>query len=434
MPLDAGGSLPYHEKVMRQTESAKLKQIIALDSELHKIQDLDILLERILYEARKVVHADAGSIYIKEDDKLVIHYAQNDTKQKTLPPGQKLIYKVFKVDINKKTISGYVAATGDAVNIPDVYAIPPDAPYSFDPSYDRISGYRTKSNLTVPIRTNMGEVLGVLQILNALDSAGNVVPFSQDDQLMVSHFATNATVALQRAQMTRAILLRMIRMAELRDPKETGPHVNRVAGYAVEIYERWANRRGLPARQIERTRDNLRMAAMLHDVGKVAISDLILKKPARFTPDEYTIMKSHTTMGARLFIDKQSDFDEIAQLVALSHHENWDGSGYPGLVDIETGDPVETKEDGSARGRRGEEIPLFGRIVSIADVYDALCSNRVYKEAWTEEKVLAEIRGMAGVKFDPELVDVFFEVLPNIQTVAGKYPDPDGSCIPEAVK
>jgi len=314
-----------------------------------------------------------------------------------------------------------------------VYSIPEGAPYGFDPSFDRISGYRTVSNLTIPIRTNTGEILGVLQILNALNAEGKTVPFSQDDQLIVSHFAANVTVALQRAQMTRAILLRMIRMAELRDPKETGPHVNRVAGYAVEIYERWANRKGLPSREIERTRDNLRMAAMLHDVGKVAISDLILKKPARFTPDEYEIMKSHTIMGARLFIDKQSDFDEIAQLVALSHHENWDGTGYPGMVDIETGTPLETNPDGAARGRRGEEIPLFGRIVAIADVFDALCSARAYKEAWSEKDVLAEIRGLVGTKFDPELVDVFFEVLPNIQVIAGKYPDNDESCVPGSV-
>ncbi len=408
---------------MPKINSSKLKKIIELDSELHKIQDLDILLERILFEARRVVHADAGSLYIKQGDRLVINYAQNDTKQKTLPPGQKLIYRVFSVEINKKTISGYVAATGESVNIPDVYEIPKDSPYGFDPTFDRISGYRTKSNLTVPIRTNMGEILGVLQILNALDSEGNSIAFTKDDELMVSHFAANATVALQRAQMTRAILLRMIRMAELRDPKETGPHVNRVAGYAVEIYERWANKQGLPGQQIERTRDNLRMAAMLHDVGKVAISDLILKKPSRFTDDEYAIMKSHTYMGARLFVDKQSDFDEIAQKVALTHHENWDGTGYPGKIDIDTGEILERNEKGAAKGMKGAEIPLFGRIVAIADVYDALCSHRVYKEAWTEEKVLEEMKKMGGSKFDPELLEAFFEVLPNIQTIASKYPD-----------
>lgn len=399
-----------------------LKDILELDNELNKIQDLDILLERILLEARKIANADAGSVYLKDGSELHIRYAHNDTKQQELPPGQKLIFTVFKVPVNKKTISGYVAATGQPVNIPDVYAIPKDAPYSYDPSFDKKSGYKTVSNLTVPLQTNTGEILGVLQIINAQNKHGTVIPFSDDDQLLVTHFATNATVALQRAKMTRAILLRMISMAELRDPKETGAHVNRVAGYSVEIYECWAHKVGLPRNQIEKTRDILRMAAMLHDVGKVAISDTILKKPARFTPEEYAIMKTHTWLGADLFKDKQSEFDEIAQMVALSHHENWDGSGYPGHVKMD-GTPTKTDKNGEVKGKKGTEIPLFGRIVAIADVYDALRSKRVYKEAWSEEDVLVEMKKMAGSKFDPELLDIFFEVLPAIQNISDKYPE-----------
>lgn len=137
-------------------------------------------------------------------------------------------------------------------------------------------------------------------------------------------------------------------------------------------------------------------------------------------------MKSHTYMGARLFIDKQSEFDELAQLVALTHHENWDGTGYPGKIDVDTADPEKLKK-AKPRGLQGEEIPLFGRIVSIADVYDALVSHRVYKEAWTEEQVLEEIRKLSGTKFDPELVEIFFEVLPNIKAIASKYPDPESN-------
>ncbi|MFW6338045.1 MAG: HD domain-containing phosphohydrolase [Alkalispirochaetaceae bacterium] len=402
-------------------ETEKLRSIISLDSELNKIQDLDILLERILSEARRVVNADAGSIYIVRGDKLIINYAQNDTKQSALPPGEKLIYKVFTVPVSTKTISGYAAATGEPVNISDVYEIPDDAPYGFDPSYDKLSGYRSQSMLAIPLKTNTGEILGVIQIINKLDDNGNVVAFDREDQMLVMHFAANATVALQRAQMTRAILLRMIRMAELRDPKETGPHVNRVAGYSVEIYERWARNNDLDRTEIDRTRDNLRMAAMLHDVGKVAISDMILKKPGRFTEEEYGIMKSHTWQGARLFINKQSEFDELAQQVAISHHENWDGTGYPGHVDIESGEPLKSGPDGEPLGKKGEEIPLFGRIVSIADVYDALVSQRVYKDAWTEDDALEEMRSMAGAKFDPELIEVFFQVLPNIRTISDKY-------------
>ncbi len=404
-------------------DEQKLRDIISLESELNQIQDLDILLERILYEARRVVQADAGSIYVRRGDELEITYAQNDTKEAELPEGQKLIYNVFTVPIATNTISGYCAATGELVNIADAYNLPDDAPYGYNPKFDRMSGYKSTSMLAIPLRTNNGEILGVIQLINKMAGDGTVSTFHKDDELVTMHFANNATVALQRAQMTRAILLRMIRMAELRDPKETGPHVNRVAGYSTEIYERWAKKRGMPDREIQRTRDNLRMAAMLHDVGKVGISDTILKKPGGFTDEEYEIMKSHTVTGAKLFLDKQSEFDDIAGEVALTHHENWDGTGYPGYVDIETGAPEKTDENGAALGRRGEEIPLFGRIVSIADVYDALSNKRVYKAAWSEEDVLAEMKKMAGSKFDPELVDIFMEILPTIRQIADKYKD-----------
>ena len=405
------------------SENVKLQEIIGIDSELNKLQDMDILLEKILTEARRVVGADAGSLYISDGEKLTINYAQNDTKQRELPPGEKLIYSVFSIPINTQTISGYAAATGEAVNIPDAYEIPESAPYGFNPHYDRVSGYKSTSMLAVPLSTNMGDILGVIQVINKLDEKGKVIAFSKDDELLVTHFATNATVALQRAQMTRAILLRMIKMAELRDPKETGPHVNRVAGYAVEIYERWAKEQGIEPREIERTKDSFRMAAILHDVGKVAISDNILKKPGRFTDDEYTVMKQHTLHGARLFLNKQSIFDEMAIEVALNHHENWDGTGYPGHVDVETGAPLKIDAAGNVVGKKGEEIPLFGRIVAISDVYDALRSRRVYKESWTHEQTLEEIRKMSGTKFDPKLVDIFFKVLPTIETISDKYKD-----------
>ncbi|MFW5801085.1 MAG: GAF and HD-GYP domain-containing protein [Spirochaeta sp.] len=404
-----------------QTNLDKLRSVITLDSELNKIQDVDVLLENILTEARRVVHADAGSIYICQGDQLAVSYAQNDTKSAGLPPGEKLIYNIFRIPIDKKTISGYAAYSGEAVNISDVYQIPSDAPYGFDPFYDKKSGYKTTSMLTLPLKTNMGDILGVIQIINALDKNGNVRPFDKDDELVVTHFASNATVTLQRAQMTRAILLRMTKMAELRDPKETGPHVNRVAGYSVEIYDRWARKAGLPDRQIMRNRDTLRMAAMLHDVGKVAISDSILKKPGRFTPEERRIMQEHTLFGSQLFTNKQSEFDDMAQIVAMNHHENWDGTGYPGHIDPVTGVPLKTDDAGNPVGKKGNEIPLYGRIVAIADVYDALRSQRVYKEAWTEEETLAELKKLTGTKFDPELMQCFFEALPSIYTVSSKY-------------
>jgi len=155
----------------------------------------------------------------------------------------------------------------------------------------------------------------------------------------------------------------------------------------------------------------------------VAISDIILKKPGRFTPEEFQIMQHHTLYGASLFDDVHSAIDKLAREIALTHHENWDGTGYPGWVDPVTSIPLKVNTDGKPLGRRGEEIPFAGRIVAIADVYDALCSKRVYKEPWGENEVLEEMHKLSGTKFDPELLDIFFEVLPNIKQTQSLYPE-----------
>ena len=407
------------------------KNIIRLDSELNQIQDYDLLLERILYEARKVVHADAGSIYItvpteegeEGTEKLAIKYSQNETIQKKMPPGQKMIYSIFTVPINEKSISGYCAFKKTLINVPDMYNIPSEAPYQFNSSFDVITGYKTVSTLTIPLVATDKRLMGVIQVINSKDENENIIPFSSSDELILTHFATNATMVLQRAYITRAMILRMIKMSELRDPKETGTHVNRVAGYSVEIYDRWAFHHKIPVSEREKFRDSLKISSMLHDVGKVAISDAILKKPARFTPEEYQIMQNHTIYGASLFRDTNTYVDHLAKDIALTHHENWDGTGYPGWVDPYTGKIEKANEEGKPLGRRGEEIPLGGRIVAIADVYDALCSKRVYKDPWNEKEVLDEMRKLSGSKFDPELIEIFFEVLPNIKQAQNQYPE-----------
>jgi len=408
-----------------RNETKRLREIIRLDTELSTVQDLDILLERILTEARKILNADAGSIYIRDGGDLIFSYVQNATLQKQLPPGQKLIYSTFRVEINKKSIAGYVAATGQYLNIPDAYRIPSSAPYQFNPNYDRVSKYKTESMLTVPLQTGRGDIIGVLQLINKQESVAQVVPFDAEDVIVCQHFASTASMALQRAQLTRTLILRMIAMSELRDPKETGPHVNRVASYSIELFEKWARRRSMPSEEVNKRRDVLRMASMLHDVGKVAISDVLLKKPSRFTQRERKIMEAHTHLGARLFLNKQSEMDEAAAIVALTHHENWDGTGYPGRVDVLTGKPTKKSPDGKAVLLKGTEIPIYGRVVAIADVYDALRSKRVYKEAWAEEDVLHEMQRLSGSKFDPDLVDVFFDSLDVIRSITARYPDHD---------
>ncbi|MDR0321583.1 MAG: HD domain-containing protein [Treponema sp.] len=412
-------------------EELDFRHIIRLDSELNQIQDYDLLLERILLEARKVVKADAGSIYItvptEEDEegteKLAIRYSQNDTIQKNLPPGQKMIYSIFSVLINEKSISGYCALKKTLINEPDMYNISKEAPYSFNSSFDAITGYKTVSSLTIPLIATDKRVIGVIQVLNSKDKDGNNVPFSADDEIVLNHFALNASAVLQRAYLTRMMILRMIKMSELRDPKETGTHVKRVAGYSVEIYDRWAYHHKIPTDEKEKFRDILKISSMLHDIGKVAIPDAILKKPARFTPEEYMIMQNHTTFGANLFSDANEPVDILARDIALSHHENWDGTGYPGWIATQPQETENTNSETKPRGKEREEIPLGGRIVAIADVYDALCSKRVYKEPWAEKDVLEEMRKLSGSKFDPELIDVFFEILPNIKQIQNQNPE-----------
>ena len=405
------------------SEKEKLNKLTNLGIELNQIRDLDILMERVLGDARIFVNADAGSIYIRDNDTLLFTYTQNDTLQKRLPPGEKLIYTTFTLPIDKTTIAGYAATTGDPLNITDVYEIDPASPFQFGRQFDESSGYKSPSMIAVPMKTARGDLLGVLQIINAQDENGQVIPFTDADESLMQHFASIAAVALERAQMTRSILLRMIRMSEMRDPKETAAHVNRVGAYALELYEQWAHNHGISRHALVQERDSLRMAAMLHDVGKIAISDLILKKPGRFNKEEYQAMQQHTYLGARLFLDSQSDFDEAAYEVALNHHEHWDGNGYPGHIDVVTGAPLKDRvaPDGSAPGKKGKEIPLYGRIVALADVYDALSSVRVYKEAWDEPKVLATIEKEAGRQFDPELVEIFFSRLHAMRAIQERY-------------
>ncbi|MFH1091371.1 MAG: GAF domain-containing protein, partial [Pseudomonadota bacterium] len=210
------------------TTNEKLEVLTNLAVELNLIGDLDILMEKILTMAREFVNANAGSIYIREDDKLHFSYTQNLDLQAKLPPGEKLIYSTFSLPIDKNSIAGFTASTGQILNIPDVYNLDSSRPYHFGRGFDEASGFRTTSMLTIPLVTTRQDVIGVLQIINACDETCAIMPFSEEDEKMMLHFASSATVALERARMTRSMILRTIRMAEMRDPKETGAHVNRV--------------------------------------------------------------------------------------------------------------------------------------------------------------------------------------------------------------
>ena len=205
-----------------------------------------------------------------------------------------------------------------------------------------------------------------------------------------------------------ATILALAKLSESRD-LETGRHLERVREYCKILLERLRER---PKYQklIDATYiDYLYLASMLHDIGKVGVPDIILLKAGRLTPEEFAVMKTHTRIGADTLkeVNRQvpgNNFIRIGIEVAESHHERWDGSGYP-------------------HGLAGEAIPLPGRVLALADVYDAMTSRRVYKAALSHEQSVAAIRDDRGKYFDPELVDCFFEAQDEFRAIRARYED-----------
>lgn len=193
------------------------------------------------------------------------------------------------------------------------------------------------------------------------------------------------------------IIRRLGRAAEYRD-NETGLHIIRMSRYSQIL--------GLADGMSEAEGDMLLNASPMHDIGKIGIPDHILLKPGKLTPEEWIIMKTHSTIGAEILSGHQSDLMQVAREIALTHHEKWDGSGYP-------------------KGRSGDEIPLVGRIVAVADVFDALTTARPYKKAWKVDDAVDHITQSRGTHFDPRLVDLFLKNLPDFLAVRAEYPEPD---------
>ncbi|HVF40470.1 MAG TPA: HD domain-containing phosphohydrolase [Gemmatimonadaceae bacterium] len=175
------------------------------------------------------------------------------------------------------------------------------------------------------------------------------------------------------------MLVRLAQAAEFRDD-ETGQHTRRVGEYSARI----AVELGLSANQV----DLIRLAAPLHDVGKIAIPDAILLSAGRLSPEETAVMRTHTSIGARLLCDGRTELCCMAERIALTHHERWDGAGYP-------------------EGLAGEAIPIEGRIVALADFFDAVSRDRRYRPAWPMAKVMEEIAAESGKHFDPDVVGAF---------------------------
>ena len=218
--------------------------------------------------------------------------------------------------------------------------------------------------------------------------------------------AVAAARAEEQAEWAETLIFRMVEMARLRDPTETAGHVQRVAGISKILYEAWAKAHLLPDDEYKPQQELLRIAALLHDVGKVGIADAILQKPGKLDEAERAIMQRHPEIGFGIFSGSRSKFDYHAAEVVLGHQERWDGSGYP-------------------NGVRGEKIPLFARIVAVADVYDALGSRRSYKEPWPRERIEKFFADEAGKHFDLELSAILLAHMDEVERVRDEFPETD---------
>ncbi|MDD5423793.1 MAG: HD domain-containing protein [Candidatus Omnitrophica bacterium] len=185
------------------------------------------------------------------------------------------------------------------------------------------------------------------------------------------------------------MIMRLALIAELKDGS-TGTHIVKVAEYCTEI----ARGMGLPKKDV----DYLRYASPLHDVGKLIIPDSILKKKGGLTPEEREIVKKHAQIGAEVFEGSNLNLLKIATMISLTHHERWDGTGYP-------------------QGLKGDDIPLFGRIVALADVFDALTSKRPYKRAYGFDEAISIIKEESGTHFDPDVVKSFMKRKKTIRKI-----------------
>ncbi|RCU50943.1 two-component system response regulator [Corallincola luteus] len=215
--------------------------------------------------------------------------------------------------------------------------------------------------------------------------------FNQNRELDRKVKEQTATIAETRQK----VIERLGRAAEYKD-NETGMHVVRMSHYSRIL--------AVAVGMNEADADLLKAAAPMHDIGKIGIPDRVLQKPGKLDAEEWEVMQSHAVIGGEILGDDESELLKLAKLVALTHHEKWNGKGYP-------------------NGLAGEDIPLEGRIVAIADVFDALTSERPYKKGWSVEDAIALLEKEAGEHFDPRLVKLFVAELPKVLEVKASFSD-----------
>lgn len=358
---------------------------------LRGTQDLRETADMILRAACRLERAEGGVIYAWQSGRLGVLAAYHD--------GSGLIKITEDLlssqePVSSDSVAAFVASTGRLMNIGDTFSLPPAIRFRINRDYDALTGRRTKTMLAVPVKCPGGESVGALVLVNRTSPGGKAVPFPPHDHevlcLQASMAAAMLLKSLRHEELRRehlSVILRLSAAAEFRCG-DTGGHIRRVSHVCGLL----AGSLGLPARQGKL----LEYAGAIHDIGKTGLPDAVAAKQGPYSDDERRAMRRHTLIGARILGEPQTDLLETAREVALMHHERWDGSGYP-------------------HGLTGEKIPLSGRVIGVADVFDALMTKRSYKPPYAMPMALEVIHSDRAKQFDPQVVEAFFEVQDEVR-------------------
>ena len=358
-----------------------LELVFVYLAEVSSIQEYDDILEVLANMGSALSGADRCTIWIVDEDKNTIW--------------TKVAQGIDKLEIPMDSgIVGDAICSGERELIDDVYT-----DERFNREIDKQTGYKTKSMMVIPMYDYDDNIIGAFQVINHRGEKDSFDLRDMERLTLASTYAAETLISAKLAQeieeTQKEVVFTMGSIGESRS-KETGNHVKRVAEYSRIL--------ALAYGMDEKEAELLKQASPMHDIGKIAIPDSILNKPGRFDENERFIMNEHARLGYEMIRHSERPLLKAASIVAYQHHEKWDGSGYP-------------------NGLSGEEIHIYGRITAIADVFDALGSDRVYKKAWDDERIFKLLREEKGKHFDPKLIDLFFENITEIEKVRETFQD-----------
>jgi len=364
---------------MRNSAEEVVETIFKYITKIQPLREYEEILMELSYMGKDLANADRCTLWVV------------DTKNAEL--WSKVAHGVDAIRIPIDSgIVGQAIVNKAPMIINDVHANE-----HFNAEVDKQTGYQTRNMMVIPMFNRHNTIIGAFQVINKAEG-----DFSDTDlnylMLAASYSAETLDAALladENDQTQKEMIFLMSEAVEKRS-KETGNHIKRVAAYSRIL----ALAYGLS----EEEAYTLEFASPMHDIGKIGIPDAILNKPGKHTVEEFEIMKTHSLLGYEILSASAKGMLKAAATVAYEHHEKWDGKGYP-------------------KGLKGEEIHIYGRITAVADVFDALGSDRCYKKAWPLDDILELFKQERGKHFDPKLVDLLFENLDAFLKIRDKFKD-----------